>query len=65
MAQTSRILGDVNRVYAEAFSKKFEDDTYVLMLGKKDESLTGVVPADGSPAASVNSFFFFTTFFNE
>jgi len=57
MAQTSRILGDVNRVYAEAFSKKFEDDTYVLMLGNKDESLTGVVPADGSPAASVNSFF--------
>jgi hypothetical protein len=57
MAQTSRILGEVNRVFAEAFSDLFEDDTYVLLLGNKDESGKGVKIAKDSPAASVNGVF--------
>ena len=57
MAQTSRIMGEVNRVFAEAFSNLFKDDTYVLILGNRDESTYGIEPAKGSPASAVNSFF--------
>ena len=53
---TSRIMGMANQTFAESFTDKFKDDTYVLILGNKDES-SNLAPADGSYASSINSFF--------
>ena len=54
---TSRIMGMANQAFAESFTDKFKDDTYVLILGNKDEASNGPSPADGSYASSINSFF--------
>ena len=54
---TSRIIGEANRVFAKAFTDMFKDDTYSLILGNKDESNNGIVPAKGSYASSINSFY--------
>jgi len=54
---TSRIIGEANRIFAEAFTDMFEDTTYALILGNKEQNSNGIVPETGSYASSINSFY--------